>query len=406
MTLLNPDDATGWVTNSNQAITIRLFSGEDVMSVEKFLKQNTTNSALSEEECDLDIVEFHPSFTYTVFGELEKIFGYKGLQIYLNYAAGSLMTYLQIFYKNTVNKIETIENVSLKVDEIEEPITKVLSSDLLHSISDFSKAVVSESIDFTPNGKKIHQYTLSNENDCVYEIYENNFSDKEFRKFHQRLQTFVIFFIEGGQFVDDTDEKWTFYTLYKKADYCGKNVYSFVGFCSVYNYFHWPDNIRARISQFLVLPPYQQSGHGSKLYNFIRQSILSNTLIVDLTVEDPNEAFDDMRDKNDIKWMLSAGNIKKLDKPLPFKDLHNLMSASKFCKKQLIRVAELCLLKNLNNKSSKSDNFKEYRIWVKKRLFRQNYDMLIEMEPEERKKKLQDTFDSVYQDYIRILSTI
>ena len=35
-----------------------------------------------------------------------------------------------------------------------------------------------------------------------------------FREFHDRLQTFVIFFIDAASFIDVDDPKWRFYTVY------------------------------------------------------------------------------------------------------------------------------------------------------------------------------------------------
>src|SRR5438034_4956109 len=56
---------------------------------------------------------------------------------------------------------------------------------------------------------------------------------------------------------------------------------------------------RLRVSQFLILPPHQLSGHGSHLYRTIHSASLSDPTIYELTVEDPNEAFDALRDTND-----------------------------------------------------------------------------------------------------------
>ena len=80
------------------------------------------------------------------------------------------------------------------------------------------------------------------------------------------------------------------------------------------------------ISQFIILPPYQHKGHGCSstvpsscatislitsltslagLYNAIYQYVLSQPLIAELTVEDPAEAFEDLRDRNDLKMLLN-----------------------------------------------------------------------------------------------------
>lgn len=81
-------------------------------------------------------------------------------------------------------------------------------------------------------------------------------------------------------------------------------------------------NIRF-FSQFVIVTPYQHKGHGctasssesntytltvllvAELYKAIYQYILSHPTIAELTVEDPAEAFEDLRDRNDLKMLLS-----------------------------------------------------------------------------------------------------
>ncbi|KAG9803169.1 histone acetyltransferase type B catalytic subunit, partial [Aureobasidium melanogenum] len=60
---------------------------------------------------------------------------------------------------------------------------------------------------------------------------------------------------------------------------------------------------RERISQFLIIPSHQGSGHGARLYNIVFESLITPDNICELTVEDPNEAFDDMRDVCDLLWL-------------------------------------------------------------------------------------------------------
>lgn len=42
-------------------------------------------------------------------------------------------------------------------------------------------------------------------------------------------------------------------------------MYATVGYTTVYLYYAYPDNVRPRISQMLVLPPFQKIGIGTKL---------------------------------------------------------------------------------------------------------------------------------------------
>lgn len=47
----------------------------------------------------------------------------------------------------------------------------------------------------------------------------------------------------------------------------------------------------------------------AELYKAIYQYILKNPIIAELTVEDPAEAFEDLRDKNDLEMLLSNGRF-------------------------------------------------------------------------------------------------
>ncbi|OMJ30320.1 Histone acetyltransferase type B catalytic subunit [Smittium culicis] len=371
MNSLDPEVAAKWVTNSNDATIIRLFSGEDTMTIEKYLDKKHDKKELGKLESDVDIVEFNPDFTYTIYGDLERIFGYKNLEISVNISSGSLKTYLQIDYDSKIDDLEHTSNVVIKSDEVEAPIKNFLSDDLIPSRLEFAAQVSDDTINFRPIGKKVFEYTLENESHSKYIIYESDFTDSNFVSFHKRLQAFVMFYIEGGQYIDDTDKKWTVYTF-----------------------------------QFLILPPFQQFGHGSNLYNYIREAAAANPQVYDLTVEDPNESFDDMRDKNDLRFLIKSGNINLLKEIKPLRSLKEEMGKLKFSTKQLTRIFELGHLYHLKSKSTESEDMRNYRVCVKKRIFKQNYDILISLSDAERKDKLKDTFNNVYQDYLRILSLV
>lgn len=42
-------------------------------------------------------------------------------------------------------------------------------------------------------------------------------------------------------------------------------MYATVGYSTIYLYYAYPEHIRPRISQMLVLPPFQKMGIGSKM---------------------------------------------------------------------------------------------------------------------------------------------
>ena len=87
-----------------------------------------------------------------------------------------------------------------------------------------------------------------------------------------------------------------------------------------------------RISQFLFLPPFQRQGHGIRLYSFLYNMFLGDKSVVDFTVEDPNDFFQDMRDKHDVSCLLQQGALKDVMAPQVNRaQIHQLQSKFKLC---------------------------------------------------------------------------
>ena len=63
----------------------------------------------------------------------------------------------------------------------------------------------------------------------------------------------------------------------------GGHRYAICGYATVYLYFAYPNKTRPRISQFLVLPPFQRLGLGAELLNVIYRSFLKDSNILDIT---------------------------------------------------------------------------------------------------------------------------
>lgn len=123
----------------------------------------------------------------------------------------------------------------------------------------------------------------------------------------------------------------------------GKIRYATVGYTTIYLYYAYPQNIRPRISQMLVLPPFQRLGIGSKfiqvkknLFGHLIALIMLHYLqvvyniyqgdpkVLDITVEDPSDEFRRIRNVVDAKLCrtlesfapakLHAGYNKEMEK--------------------------------------------------------------------------------------------
>lgn len=349
------------------------------MSADDFKPEKWTSSANEALKVSIvgeNAVQFSPLFTYPIYGDSEKIYGYKDLVIHLAFDSITFKPYVNVKY-----------SAKLKDDEVVDVQEKLLSflpqNDVI--VRDEAKWVdcfteERKIHDLPDSFKKVSEYSLNGEE---YVIYKTSLIDDFVRKMHRRVQIFSILFIEAANYIDETDSNWeVFWLLNKKSK-------KLVGFVTTYRYWHYlggqsfDENIdqkfRAKISQFLIFPPYQDKGHGSCLYDAIVQSWLLNKNITEITVEDPNEAFDDLRDRNDLQRLRKMGfdTILQKNSQLSDKALESSRKSFKLEERQFNRLLEMLLLSN---------NSPLFELRVKKRLFIKNYDALNQTDPDEAKE--------------------
>lgn len=63
----------------------------------------------------------------------------------------------------------------------------------------------------------------------------------------------------------------------------GATRYGTVGFVTVYRYYAYPEHIRPRIAQVLILPPFQQMGLGTQLLQAIYREYVGMSEVKDIT---------------------------------------------------------------------------------------------------------------------------
>lgn len=284
----------------------------------------------------------------------------------------------------------------------------------------FIKSLKSRTTPFSPPGVLTTSYvhTTPSRQIQTIEIWRTSLADPACRALVDNMQILVSLYIEGGTPLDLEDEdwvnkRWEVFFLYAKDSSSSSGngpAYNFIGYCTLYRhfYFHKTNNnlSRTRLSQFLVLPPYQKQGHGAKFYSAIVDHYMAIPEVVELTVEDPSEPFADLRDLCDLARIRRDPDFKALQ----LTDIAKLGLAEvteplrkkhKMPKRQFYRTLELELLSRLDKR--KKREYKQYRLFVKKRIYMQNADVLSQLDRLEKIDKLEETYIHVEDDYYRLL---
>lgn len=381
---------TNWQVSSNEALKISLIEKDESAGA----------------------IQFHPAFTYPIFGEEEMIYGFKDLVIHLVFDSITYKPFLNVKYSEKLNdEVDAQKDIIKKISDFL-PTDDLIIKDEVKWIDSFMEE--RKSFQVPSSGVKIGEYTKDNEQYGVYEfplgriIKEN--SNDPIIQFWRRFQTFTILYIEAATYINLEDESnWVVYLTFNEQD---KNC---IGFCTTYKYWDYTNGkdfdlnkehkFKARISQFLILPPYQNKGHGSELYKVMFQHWNNDKTISEITVEDPNESFDDLRDRNDLELLYNSGFFNEL--PSSALDSNGFLvtdswitekqKSYKLEKRQFNRLLEMIML------YEKQDAF--YELQVKRRIYLKNYESLCDIEDEDdRKKAIDDSYKLVTEDYQRILS--
>ncbi|KAI0597711.1 histone acetyl transferase HAT1-like protein [Biscogniauxia sp. FL1348] len=461
-----------WTVSSNEALTLSLV--------------RPTSSGVEK------IESFNPKFTYAIFGEDERIFGYKGLRINLQFDARDLRPNVSIASLKKFTAVGDVESLDVKTT-----LKDFLPGVAFQSRREYEQAISDIPDTWTPPGTLIKTYEKNGE---TYEIWQGTMADKAVKQLVKRIQIVVLLFIEGGSYIgEDADGKdepvsslarWSVFFVYKKQanpEAADKHQYTFQGFSTVYDFWLYqqpsppsspgqeqaaagdtwvpPEETyvpymslkslpkRARISQFVILPPFQGKGIGALLYNTIFDLHMNDATTKEITVEDPNEDFDLLRDLCDLKYLRKNvpefaalevnGNVAVPEKGgtlhhntqisssttagsaasgiVDIAALEKLRVKTKIAPRQFWRLVEMHLMSKLPDsvrqqadEAAKRPNasardkqvYTLWRLLLKQRIYRRNAAVLGEFEITERILKLNETVANVEWEYARILERL
>ncbi|XP_053984696.1 histone acetyltransferase type B catalytic subunit isoform X1 [Hylaeus volcanicus] len=318
------------------------------------------------EDLENDEIIFKPEMSHQVFGDSESIFGYRDLRVKLYYSAGCLETYLGMTYSEKVNKM-IYDGV--EADEVLPKIAEKLAPQVHESLDAFIKSLKKDDA-FRPHGELLHSFSINDEG-CTrkFEVYKADMTYKGFKEFHQRLQTFILWYIDAANFIDIDDDRWHYFNMFEKYHTADGSVrYATIGYATVYQYYAYPHHTRPRIAQVLILPPFQNMGLGAHLLNAIYREYIGRNQVKDITVEDPSVTFQRLRDYVDAT---NCNTLSSFSRECLLQGFNKAMAAEarekfKINKKQARRVYEILRLRatDLTNEQE----YREYRLDVKRRL--------------------------------------
>lgn len=395
-------------------------AGSLLSDVEKYKCDSNDATFIKLVRTDEDVMRedssFHPWMSHQIFGDSETIFGYKGLHVKLYYHSGSLLTYLNMNFHEKVPP-----SLGINPDSVLKNIAEQIPEGYHSNLEEFLKKLP-EQDNFTPMGEKVCSYFVE---DIEYEVYHGTIETPRLKKYHERLQTFILWYIDAASFIDTDDEKWNFYFLFEKKKGALNPIYSIAGYMTVYHYYAYPNKFRPRISQMLILPPFQRRGHGVRLLEAVNKQYLGNLDAIDITVEDPSDDFVRCRDYIDCKNCIGLDIFSK-EKLLNGydKEMHKVaLEKFKISKPQSRRVYEILRLRITDTENE--DAMREYRLNVKNRLNipyqKQARDLkklqsnltpeefrsaMIGQSNEERMQRLEEHFKILEEEYTRVIERL
>ncbi|CAN8248356.1 unnamed protein product [Cochlearia groenlandica] len=240
-----------------------------------------------------------------------KIYGYLDLKINVWINSISLLSYADVTYEETINGDKGITDLKSSLQNIFAETIVENKDDFLQTFSkerDFIRNMV-------PNGELIHS-GVTDGSSINAEVAPSNLQvlrmgigSPEAGVLYSRLVPLVLLFIDGSNPIDVTDPDWDLYLLIQKKEKKDEPLYQIVGFTAIYKFYRYPDRLRMRLSQILVLPSFQGKGLGSYLVNVVNNVVVAEN-VYDLTLEEPSEKFQHIRTFLDINRLRSFDPIK------------------------------------------------------------------------------------------------
>eukprot|EP00939_MAST-03C_sp_MAST-3C-sp1_P002608 g2608.t1 len=376
---------------------------------------------------------FHPSFTHQIF-EDERIAGYlesDKLDIKIYFSMSLAATYVEIESGSGKDKREDHTDLVQR-------LSPFLPSDPIDDRDTFLKSCAKNFPN--PDGTATMQYFRDGKRYEMRTTKLGTGKDEE-KSFHERIETFALFFIDGASNIDTDDPRWERLTIWECSDGDGTTPSGLVGYATLFTFTNptrRENPLAMRICQAFIFPNHQRQGHGKRLMD-AAHTIARTRKYFEITVEDPAPGFARLRDVVDLERFLNTARLLAPDcgavvaitttarkrrsdameetaqdyqyasetygwvdacKPLAPKALERARREMLTTKAQIVRCFESLILARLDEKfrfveNEDSDAYKSLRLMIKRRLF----PTVSAATSEKRKKVLSKLFHEAVGEY-------
>ncbi|CAL0334858.1 unnamed protein product [Lupinus luteus] len=318
------------------------------------------------------------------FDDEGKIYGYEELKIALWVSSVSFRAYADITFQSSCDR-------GKGVTDLKSALQRIFAETLVESKDEFLQTFSSD--------KDFVRTTISSGEVLKHKIFNGHTGDSNNRlansatsdieavrmvvgnmatgHLYSRLIPLVLLLVDGSSPIDVIDPCWELYLIIQKeTDLQGEIQYRLIGFTAVYRFYHYPDSSRLRLSQILVLPPYQHKGYGRYILEVLNEVTISEN-VFDLTVEEPLDHFQHVRACVDTSRLLRFDPIqhlvmvavsllkqgklsKKTNNPRltpPPSAVNDVRKSLKINKKQFLQCWEVLIYLGLNPSDKHMDDF-------------------------------------------------
>jgi GNAT superfamily N-acetyltransferase len=349
-----------------------------------------------------------PTFTHQIFpGGV--VHGAVSAKAALYYTCGSLTNWLDV---DVVPRDNVDQADGEPVTRVYDTLSKFMHAGRVESRVEFETAAALDTSFAHPF--KSEAVLAYKRGERQFSVFKSQLaSSADVVDYHKRIQLLMFMHIDGANFIDSADMRWELFVVLEHINGAPRFL---VGYATVYPFSAIRPGCslnegfaeRIRVSQVFVLPHYQRGGHGSTLLTAVYNDA-SERSAIEVTVEDPSEGFRMLRDATDLPRAYKAGI---LDPEVRYVDDNDaIVAAIGRMRKELLVTktqARRCLEIHELTFVDRDDEtiYKQYRLWVKRRLHDEFVEVLDAFSGDERKAKLGEIYEDYETEYLQVVDRL